>query len=104
MLRQGLVDEVAGLRARGDLHAGLPSMRLIGYRQLWEHLEGAATLDAATERSVVATRQLARRQLTWLRAEPGAEWFDALDASIPERIAARIAEWFRERGIAVRRC
>jgi tRNA dimethylallyltransferase len=104
MLRQGLVEEVAGLRARGDLHAGLPSMRLIGYRQIWEHLEGAATLDAATERAIVATRQLARRQFTWLRAEPGAEWFDAFDASNPERMAARIAEWFLERGIAVRRC
>jgi tRNA dimethylallyltransferase len=104
MLRQGLVDEVAGLRSRGDLHAGLPSMRLIGYRQVWEHLEGATTLEEATERSVAATRQLARRQLTWLRAEPGAGWFDAFDASSPERIAARIAEWFHERGIAVRRC
>ena len=104
MLRQGLVDEVAGLRSRGDLHAGLPSLRLIGYRQVWEHLEGATTLGEATERSVAATRQLARRQLTWLRAEPGAGWFDAFDASSPERIAARIAEWFHERGIAVRRC
>ena len=104
MLGQGLVAEVAKLRSRGDLHSGLPSMRLIGYRQFWEHLEGAATLGEATQKSVAATRQLARRQLTWLRAEPGAEWFDAFDASSPERIAARIAEWFRERGIPVRRC
>jgi tRNA dimethylallyltransferase len=104
MLDQGLVAEVAALRSRGDLHAGLPSMRLIGYRQLWEHLEGAATLGEATQKAVAATRQLARRQLTWLRAEPGAEWFDAFDASSPERIAASIAEWFRGRGIPVRRC
>jgi tRNA dimethylallyltransferase len=104
MLGQGLVDEVAALRLRGDLHAGLPSMRLIGYRQVWDYLEGAATLDEATRKAVAATRQLARRQLTWLRAEPGAEWFDALDATCPERIAARIAEWFRKRGIPVRRC
>ena len=104
MLGQGLVAEVAALRSRGDLHAGLPSMRLIGYRQFWEHLEGAATLGEATQKAVAATRQLARRQLTWLRAEPGAEWFDAFDASSPERIAARIAEWFRGRGIPVRRC
>jgi tRNA dimethylallyltransferase len=104
MLGQGLVAEVAALRSRGNLHAGLPSMRLIGYRQLWEHLEGAATLGEATQKAVAATRQLARRQLTWLRAEPGAEWFDAFDASSPERIAARIAEWFRGRGIPVRRC
>lgn len=104
MLRQGLIAEVAALRSRGDLHAGLPSLRLIGYRQVWEHLEGAATLAEATDKSVAATRQLARRQLTWLRAEPGAEWFDAFDAPSPERIAVRVAEWFRERGIPVRRC
>lgn len=104
MLRQGLVGEVAALRARGDLHAELPSMRLIGYRQIRGHLEGAATLDEATQKAVVATRQFARRQLTWLRAEPGAEWFDAFDASVPERIAARIAEWFRTRGIPAGRC
>lgn len=104
MLRQGLVGEVAALRARGDLHAELPSMRLIGYRQIRAHLEGAATLDEATQKAVVATRQFARRQLTWLRAEPGAEWFDAFDASAPERIAARIAEWFRTRGIPAGRC
>ena len=104
MLRQGLVAEVARLRARGDLHAGLPAMRLIGYRQVWEHLEGATTLAEASQKAVAATRQLARRQLTWLRAEPGAEWFDAFDPQTPERIAARIAEWFRTRGIPARRC
>jgi tRNA dimethylallyltransferase len=104
MLARGLLEEVARLRARGDLHPGLPAMRLIGYRQLWEHLEGATTLAQATQKAVTATRQLARRQLTWLRAEPGAEWFDPFHAATPERIAARIAEWFRERGIPARRC
>ncbi|HWN05759.1 MAG TPA: tRNA (adenosine(37)-N6)-dimethylallyltransferase MiaA [Steroidobacteraceae bacterium] len=104
MLRQGLVGEVAALRARGDLHAGLPSMRLIGYRQIWEHLEGGIALGEAALKAAAATRQFARRQLTWLRAEPRAEWFDAFDASSPERIAARIAEWFRARGIPPERC
>jgi tRNA dimethylallyltransferase len=104
MLVQGLVAEVETLRARGDLHAGLPALRLIGYRQLWDHLEGATTLAEATLRAVAATRQLARRQLTWLRAEPGAEWFDPFETETPERIAARIAEWFRKRGIPARRC
>jgi tRNA dimethylallyltransferase len=104
MLVQGLVAEVEALRARGDLHAGLPALRLIGYRQLWDHLEGATTLAEATLRAVAATRQLARRQLTWLRAEPGAEWFDPFETETPERIAARIAEWFRKRGIPARRC
>jgi tRNA dimethylallyltransferase len=96
MLRRGFVDEVRRLRARGDLHAGLPSMRLIGYRQLWQHLAGEATLEAASERAVAATRQLARRQLTWLRAEPGAAWFDAGDSAVAERIGARVAEWLGE--------
>ncbi|HET8690828.1 MAG TPA: tRNA (adenosine(37)-N6)-dimethylallyltransferase MiaA [Steroidobacteraceae bacterium] len=97
MLRDGLLEEVRRLRARGDLHARLPAMRLIGYRQLWQHLEGEIPLPEAVERAVVATRQLARRQLTWLRAEPGAEWFDAFDPNTPERIAARVAEWLRLR-------
>ena len=104
MLAQGLVREVDRLRARGDLHAGLPALRLIGYRQLWEHFEGGTTLAEATQKAVAATRQLARRQLTWLRAEPGAEWFDPFETTTPERIAARIAEWFRKRGIPARRC
>ena len=104
MLARGLVAEVETLRRRGDLHAKLPALRLIGYRQLWEHLEGATTLAEATEKAIAATRQLARRQLTWLRAEPGAEWFDPFESATPERIAARIAEWFRKRGIPARRC
>jgi tRNA dimethylallyltransferase len=104
MLADGLVSEVERLRARRDLHAGLPALRLIGYRQILEHLEGATTLAAASQKAVAATRQLARRQLTWLRAEPGAEWFDAFDAATPERIEARVAEWFRNRGFPARRC
>jgi tRNA dimethylallyltransferase len=93
MMQSGLLEEVRGLYARGDLHAGLPSTRLIGYRQLWEHLDGQATLASATEKAIVATRQLARRQLTWLRAEPDAHWFDPLDPATPERVAAQIGRW-----------
>jgi tRNA dimethylallyltransferase len=104
MMRRGFVDEVRRLRARGDLHAGLPSMRLIGYRQLWQHLAGEATLEDASEKAIAATRQLARRQLTWLRAEPGAAWFDTADPGVSERIAARVAEWLGERRITARRC
>jgi tRNA dimethylallyltransferase len=95
MLRQGLLEEVRRLHARGDLRAEMPAMRLIGYRQLWQHLEGGLPLADAVRNAVVATRQLARRQLTWLRAEPDAEWFDPLDAKTPERIGARVAEWLR---------
>jgi len=93
MMRRGLLDEVRRLYTRGDLHAGLPALRLIGYRQLWEHLEGRSGLDEAIERAIVATRQLARRQLTWLRAEPDAEWFDASDPALISRVSARINGW-----------
>jgi tRNA dimethylallyltransferase len=72
MLDAGLVDEVLRLRARGDLHAGAPSMRSVGYRQAWAALDAAGPVDRARlfERGVAATRQLAKRQLTWLRAMP----------------------------------
>ncbi len=67
MLDRGLVGEVAALRRRGDLHPGLPSIKSVGYRQVWHHLDGGSDYDAMTERSIIATRQLAKRQLTWLR-------------------------------------
>ncbi|HEX6703644.1 MAG TPA: tRNA (adenosine(37)-N6)-dimethylallyltransferase MiaA [Albitalea sp.] len=69
MLAAGFVDEVRSLRARGDLHPGLPSMRSVGYRQLWEALD-TDTVPAARDKGIAATRQLAKRQLTWLRAMP----------------------------------
>jgi tRNA dimethylallyltransferase len=68
MLAAGFLDEVRRLRARGDLHAGLPSMRCVGYRQAWEALDGAWPMEELRERGIAATRQLAKRQLTWLRA------------------------------------
>jgi tRNA dimethylallyltransferase len=67
MLRGGLLAEVQALRARGDLHAGLPSMRCVGYRQAWEALDSGRS-DDLLDRGVAATRQLAKRQLTWLRS------------------------------------
>ncbi|MGH8185758.1 MAG: tRNA (adenosine(37)-N6)-dimethylallyltransferase MiaA, partial [Steroidobacteraceae bacterium] len=70
MLDAGLLDEVRRLYGRADLHADLPSMRSVGYRQLWEHLSGGDTLDSAVQRAIFATRHLARRQLIWMRAEP----------------------------------
>lgn len=68
MLRDGFVEEVAALKARGDLSLSMPSMRSVGYRQVWEYLDG--TLDYATmrEKAIIATRQLAKRQMTWLRS------------------------------------
>jgi tRNA dimethylallyltransferase len=70
MLDAGLLNEVLALRARGDLHPGLPSMRCVGYRQAWEALD-RGTLDGLREAGIAATRQLAKRQLTWLRSTPG---------------------------------
>ena len=75
MMAAGLLDEVAALRARGDLTARHPAMRAVGYRQLWAHLEGEYGLEEAMRRAVAATRQLAKRQLTWMRAEQG-QWLD----------------------------
>jgi tRNA dimethylallyltransferase len=67
---EGIVAEVARLRARGDLSLALPSMRCVGYRQAWEYLDGRITRDALRETGIIATRQLAKRQITWLRAMP----------------------------------
>lgn len=78
MLEQGFVDEVTALRARSDLHAGLPSIRAVGYRQVWDHLDGKLTSFAMQERGIIATRQLAKRQFTWLRGWPEVHWLDSL--------------------------
>ena len=106
MLEAGLVDEVRALRARGDLHAELPSMRCVGYRQVWQALdaglEGDALVDAVRETGRAATRQLAKRQITWLRGMPQREVIvcdadDALEAAVTaalvqaRRLAAQAA-------------
>ncbi|HEY6863252.1 MAG TPA: tRNA dimethylallyltransferase, partial [Burkholderiales bacterium] len=70
MLEAGLLDEVRELRRTYRLTARTPSMRAVGYRQAWEHLEGETTLGEMRERAIAATRQLAKRQITWLRSFP----------------------------------
>lgn len=70
MLEQGLLGEVEALHARGDLDASMPSLRAVGYRQLWQYVTGRVGREQSVRAAIVATRQLARRQLTWLRAEP----------------------------------
>ncbi len=80
MMQSGFLDEVRRLRARPRLTAASPSMRSVGYRQLWAHLDGAFDLDTAARRALYATRQLAKRQITWLRAEPGLFVTDPLEA------------------------
>ncbi|MGN2433274.1 tRNA (adenosine(37)-N6)-dimethylallyltransferase MiaA [Pseudomonas syringae] len=78
MLDQGFLDEVLALRSRGDLHSGLPSIRAVGYRQVWDHLDGKLTRDEMQERGIIATRQLAKRQFTWLRNWENLHWLDSL--------------------------
>jgi tRNA dimethylallyltransferase len=82
MLEAGLIDEVRTLRARGDLHAGLPAMRCVGYRQTWDALDHG-TLDTLAERGIAATRQLAKRQITWLRAMP---WRETVACDAPKAL------------------
>ena len=87
MLEAGLVDEVRTLRRRSDLHAGLPSMRSVGYRQIWEALD-AGKLDAVQNTGSAATRQLAKRQLTWLRSMP---WRQSIACDEPDAIGHALA-------------
>ena len=90
MLAAGLVAELEGLRARYRLDARLPSMRTVGYRQAWETLEGAKPAATLEARGIAATRQLAKRQLTWLRSMPDVERFDCLCGDLAPAIAARV--------------
>ena len=92
MFAAGFLDEVRRLRARGDLHASLPSMRCVGYRQAWEHLDGLYDARTMYERALAATRQLAKRQLTWLRAMPQRRVIDCLQPDAPQRVRALIEE------------
>ena len=78
MLAAGLLTEVRSLYERSDLTAEHPSMRAVGYRQLWRHLAGQCALDEAGKQAIAATRQLAKRQLTWLRRRERAQWFDSV--------------------------
>lgn len=88
---EGLVAEVARLRARGDLTPSMPSMRCVGYRQAWEYLDGRITRDALRETGIIATRQLAKRQLTWLRAMPERIVVDCLGKNPTGELLARIS-------------
>jgi len=80
MLDDGLLDEVANLYHRGDLGLDCPSMRSVGYRQIWQYMQGELSLSEAKERAVIATRQLAKRQYTWLRRWDDAKWYDPTDS------------------------
>ncbi|PPE66964.1 tRNA (adenosine(37)-N6)-dimethylallyltransferase MiaA [Caldimonas caldifontis] len=88
MLAAGLVDEVRALRARGDLSLERPSMRCVGYRQVWEMLDGHFPPQTLAERGIAATRQLAKRQLTWLRSMP---WRQRVACDQPDAVAQVVA-------------
>lgn len=90
MLQLGLVGEVRELRRRHALRHDLPSMRCVGYRQVWEYLDGGASEKELRMRGTAATRQLAKRQLTWLRAMEDIEEFDCLRAGLAAAVAARV--------------
>lgn len=87
----GLVAEVAGLRAREDLHPNLPSMRCVGYRQAWDYLDGAITRPELRELGIIATRQLAKRQLTWLRSMPERIVIDCLAPDATAQLLAHLS-------------
>jgi tRNA dimethylallyltransferase len=90
MLAAGFLDEVRALRARGDLGPALPSMRSVGYRQAWEHLQGGTTAEQFRAAAIAASRQLAKRQITWLRSMRDAIVIDSLRADAPQRLRQAI--------------
>jgi tRNA dimethylallyltransferase len=87
----GLVSEVDYLRRRGDLHPNLPSMRCVGYRQAWDYLDGTIDRPALRELGIIATRQLAKRQLTWLRSMPERIVIDCLAPDATAQLVAQVA-------------
>ncbi|MDR0233400.1 MAG: tRNA (adenosine(37)-N6)-dimethylallyltransferase MiaA [Zoogloeaceae bacterium] len=93
MLAAGLIEEVRALRGRYTLTPNLPSMRMVGYRQTWEYLEGAYDRETLLERGVAATRQLAKRQITWLNNSLPGEAFDCLDGDLSAKVAGRIQDF-----------
>ena len=94
MLAQGFLDEVKTLRARGDLQIDLPSMRCVGYRQAWEALDGTMPMTELRDRGIFATRQLAKRQLTWLRSMPKRHIVQADGAQVVQQALQWVdAQW-----------
>lgn len=93
MFERGFVTEVQQLRARGDLHLELPAMRAVGYRQIWLHLEAQTTRAEAEAQALAATRQFAKRQITWLRSEHDLCWLNSEAPDVVDVALRRIDEW-----------
>ena len=98
MLAAGLLGEVRKLRDRGDVGAELPAMRAVGYRQVWRYLSGQLTYEAMVEQAIVATRQYAKRQLTWLRGEAGLQRLTAEDHHLREQVCQKLDDWLADFG------
>jgi tRNA dimethylallyltransferase len=96
MLLGGLFDEVRMLRDKYPLSLDLPSMRCVGYRQAWEYLDGLVDLKTCTEKGLAATRQLAKRQLTWLRGMDDLLEIDCLQSNSPRAIQFEIEHWLNQ--------
>lgn len=94
MIEEGLVAEVEKLYARPDLHSGLPAIRSVGYRQIWEHLDGLVSLDEAIEKAIIATRQLAKRQMTWLRAIPDRQIISCMENHRADHVVDVAAQYW----------
>ncbi len=92
MLSEPFEDEVRKLFERGDLHEDLPSIRSVGYRQMWQYLNGELSYKEMRERGIIATRQLAKRQLTWLNGWPGVTWLETDDPQMNDKVEAALAQ------------
>lgn len=93
MLASGFLDEVEALYSRGDLHVDLPAIRAVGYRQLWSHLSQEYSLETARDKGIAATRQLAKRQITWLRGWSGLHWLDSGAKNVQEQVKLRFRNY-----------
>jgi len=93
MLTSGFVEEVKALIERGDLHADLPAIRAVGYRQIWSHLSGECSLEDARDKGIAATRQLAKRQITWLRGWSGLHWINSEAKDGQEQLKNRLRNY-----------
>jgi tRNA dimethylallyltransferase len=93
MMAEGFLEEARGLYERGDLHRDLPSMRCVGYRQAWGYLAGEYGLEEMRRRAIVSTRQLAKRQLTWLRQERDALWYDPTEEGAQRTVFEKVREF-----------
>lgn len=92
MMQAGFMDEMISLYQRSDLNADMPSMRAVGYRQAWEYLEGRCSATQMREKAIAATRQLAKRQLTWLRRENASVWYDLQASNVQDKLLTKLGE------------